>query len=84
MKPENIGDFVQRIKPEDFDFTIDVDGIKHDVYHFEKEGKVGTIAFALKDDKAIIPMIKVGRMTEEEVEKEIRKAYKDGEWDSMK
>lgn len=62
---------IQRIKPEQFEFTVIADGIPFDIYWFEHNFKVGQTALAKINDKAVVGMFKEGRMTAEECKKHL-------------
>lgn len=60
------------LSQDKFEFAVTVGGTPYDVYWFTYNFKVGQIAFAMVEGKAIIPYIKAGRRTKDEVEASIR------------
>lgn len=61
--------------PTTFEFTVEVRGEKYDVYWFEKNGKIGQLAFKPATSKPGIEweivLFRAGRKTHDEVRSEI-------------
>lgn len=45
-----VGKKIPGIRPQDYAFTIEVEGPPSDVYHFRREGKAGTVALRIVND----------------------------------
>lgn len=72
---ETIVDLVQRLTPDDYEYTVQVGGIRYDIYSFvAQNGKVGSVALSIQKGTAVVSVIRVGILTEEEMEREIERA----------
>lgn len=70
---ETIVAIAMALQPDDYEFTVNVNGTRHDVYRFKvkQTGKEGQLSVAIIGDKAVVAMIRAGRGTPEEAEKHI-------------
>ncbi len=55
------------IREQDFAFTVEVRGIKWDVYHFRKESKPGTMAYRKTDSEWTIGIFCASYLTTKQV-----------------
>ena len=61
----------QQLKEEEFAYTVEFSGVMWDVYYHETHGRDVTIAFCMKDGKAVIGVFSAGRLGEEEVRRKL-------------
>lgn len=62
---------IPNLTPEDYQFTVDVQGRKYDVYRFVKDGVVGQLAFTNGAKGFEIALLRKGTKTADEVQAEI-------------
>jgi hypothetical protein len=68
---QKIVDICMELVKEEYAGTVQVEGIRWDYYYHPHAGSIATIAFCIKNGKAIIGIFAEGRLTKEEVEKKL-------------
>lgn len=64
----------QRLREEDYVFTVEAQGTAWDVYRFVANGRRGTLALRILKGRAEVGLFKAGDLSEDEVFRELQKS----------